>query len=68
VLLLDPNTTALLLIVQWLFSALLLIGLGLTGEYFKIIVLEVKQRPLYLLRDAVNMPHGEDDKSLQQGR
>jgi len=68
VLIFDANTTALLLAAQWLFSALLLIGLGLTGEYFKVIVLEVKQRPLYLLRDAVNVTHGEDDKSLTQSR
>ncbi|MFM1920299.1 MAG: hypothetical protein RLZZ303_1933 [Candidatus Hydrogenedentota bacterium] len=50
-----PSTIAFLLLAQWLFSALLLMGVGLAGEYFKIIVLEVKSRPLYLVRDSINL-------------
>ena len=50
-----PSVIAFLLLAQWLFSALLLVGVGLAGEYFKIIVLEVKGRPLYLVRDSINL-------------
>ena len=50
---LDFVTVALL--VQWLVGGMLLVGLGLAGEYLRIIVLEVKARPLYLVRDTVNL-------------
>jgi hypothetical protein len=43
------------LLVQWLVGGMLLVGLGLVGEYLRIIVLEVKARPLYLVRDTVNL-------------
>ncbi len=45
----------LLLLSQWLFTGLLMVALGLTGEFFKVIVFEVKERPLYLVRDTVNL-------------
>jgi len=38
------------------FSGVILILLGLIGEYLKCIVLEVKQRPLYIIRAVHNLP------------
>lgn len=37
------------------FSGLNMIGLGIIGEYIGRIYLEAKQRPLYLVRDVVNL-------------
>ena len=51
----EPSVVLLLLLMQWLLMGLLMVGVGLAGEYFKVILLEVKQRPLYLVRDCINV-------------
>jgi hypothetical protein len=35
------------------FSGMQMIGLGVMGEYLGRVFLEVKQRPLYIIRDAI---------------
>lgn len=47
--------TALILGVFLAYAGLILILLGFVGEYLKILVLEVKARPLYLIRAAHNI-------------
>ena len=37
------------------FSGLLLLFVGLIGEYLKVIILEVKQRPLYIVKALYNL-------------
>jgi len=40
----------------WGFGGLTLVMLGAVGEYLKCIVLEVKQRPLYIVEETRNLP------------
>lgn len=47
---------SILIALVWFFSALILTFLGVMGEYLKCILLEVKQRPLYVVRATHNFP------------
>ena len=38
-----------------LMASVVLVFVGLTGEYFRVLMLEVKQRPLYLVSEVVNV-------------
>jgi glycosyltransferase involved in cell wall biosynthesis len=51
----DPALAAILLVVP-LFGGLNLVFTGLLGEYLKCLIVEAKQRPLYVVRDAINLP------------
>jgi len=48
--------TAIMVVVA-LFAGVQFLMIGILGEYIGRIFEEVKQRPLYVLRDAVNVPH-----------
>jgi len=50
----EPLLVALMALVIG-FSGVILVMLGLVGEYLKCIILEVKQRPLYLVRARHNL-------------
>jgi polyisoprenyl-phosphate glycosyltransferase len=45
------------LMVQFGFAALQFFGIGILGEYVGRTYTEVKQRPLYLIEESVNVPH-----------
>lgn len=47
--------TALLLVVTGVLSGLILVTLGVIGEYLGVIVREVKHRPLYIIESTRNM-------------
>jgi dolichol-phosphate mannosyltransferase len=53
-----PNEGLLLILIGlvWGFSGIILALLGALGEYVKCIILEVKQRPLYIVRASHNFP------------
>jgi glycosyltransferase involved in cell wall biosynthesis len=42
------------------FSGMLMIGIGILGEYIGRIYMEVKQRPTYLVKETVSHPSGTD--------
>lgn len=46
-----------LLVTILFFSGLIMLGLGIIGEYLGRVFIEVKQRPLYLIKDTLGMPH-----------
>lgn len=50
----DPLLAAILLAIP-LFGGLNLVFVGLLGEYLKCLVVEAKQRPLYVVRETVNL-------------
>lgn len=51
-----------LLVVILFFSGMNMIGLGILGEYLSRVFVEVKQRPLYLVRDTIGFePPGEKE-------
>ena len=49
----DVPGYASLIVVMLFFSGLNMIGLGILGEYLARIFIEVKQRPLYLIRETI---------------
>lgn len=54
----DVPGYASLLVLFLFFSGMNMIGLGIIGEYLGRVFIEVKQRPLYLLRDRIGFePH-----------
>ena len=55
----DVPGYASLLVVMLLFSGLNMVGLGILGEYLGRVFVEVKRRPIYLVREAV----GFDDEA-----
>ena len=57
-----PGYASLVVIVLF-FSGLNMIGLGILGEYVGRIFLEVKQRPLYLIRQSYGLNEGADDEA-----
>jgi hypothetical protein len=50
----DVPGYASLLSVMLFFNGLILMGLGVLGEYVARIFIEVKGRPLYLVRERIN--------------
>jgi polyisoprenyl-phosphate glycosyltransferase len=46
------------------FSGMNMIGLGILGEYLGRVFIEVKQRPLYLVRDAIGFDHWSLDETV----
>jgi hypothetical protein len=57
-----PGYASLLSFVLF-FNGLVLAGLGVIGEYIARIFVEVKQRPLYLVRETWGLPAaGADDR------
>jgi polyisoprenyl-phosphate glycosyltransferase len=52
------NATGLLAFLVLLYSGLVLMALGLVGEYLVRILIEVKQRPLYFVKERLNVPDG----------
>lgn len=57
----DVPGYASLIVVMLFFNGLTLIGLGILGEYLARIFIEVKQRPLYLIRETVGFNRGDAD-------
>lgn len=57
----DVPGFATLTTVLLFFNGLIMINLGLLGEYVTRIFTEVKQRPLYLVRDRINFDNTDDD-------
>jgi len=53
---LDTPAVWLVAALVWCFGGGALVMLGFIGEYLKCIVLEVKQRPLYIVEEVRNMP------------
>lgn len=53
----DVPGYASILSVVLLFSGINMIGLGILGEYIGRIFVEVKQRPLYLIRETIGLDH-----------
>jgi polyisoprenyl-phosphate glycosyltransferase len=49
----DVPGYASLVVIMLFFSGMQMIGLGILGEYLGRVFIEVKQRPLYLVRDAM---------------
>ena len=47
-----PGYASLIVIILF-FNGLVMIGLGIVGEYLGRVFIEVKQRPLYLVRDSI---------------
>lgn len=56
----DVPGYASLLVFVLLFGGLQLLSLGILGEYVGRILIETKGRPLYVVRDTVGMPEGDD--------
>lgn len=61
----DMPGYASLMVVVLIFSGLNMIGLGILGEYLGRVFVEVKQRPLYLVREAVGF---DDAPALDEAR
>lgn len=55
-----PGITTVLLVVLML-GGIQLIAVGIIGEYLGRVYDEVKRRPLYLVRQRLNLPDGEQD-------
>lgn len=55
----DPLLAMILLLVL-LYGGLGLCFTGILGEYLKVLILETKQRPLYIVGERVNLPPPED--------
>jgi polyisoprenyl-phosphate glycosyltransferase len=56
-----PGWTS-IVFLQILFSGTILLSIGLLGEYLARIYEESKRRPLYVLRDMVNLPHSRPEQ------
>lgn len=59
----DVPGYASLVVLLSLFSGINMIGLGIVGEYLGRVFLEVKRRPLYLVRDSLGFANGEYERS-----
>lgn len=53
----DPGTAGIntIITVMCLFFTVLFVIIGVTGEYLSVIFAEIKQRPIYIVRQTVNM-------------
>lgn len=58
----DVPGYASLLSVILLFNGMIMVSLGVLGEYIARMFVEVKRRPLYLIRDCWGFEESEDDK------
>ncbi len=56
----DVPGYASLLSVVLLFNGLIMVGLGVIGEYLGRVFIEVKRRPLYLVRETLGFSDGSD--------
>jgi polyisoprenyl-phosphate glycosyltransferase len=54
-----PGWTS-LVFLQIFFSGAILLSIGLMGEYLARVYDESKRRPLYIVRDAINLPVADD--------
>lgn len=50
-----------LIVIMLLFNGLILVGLGIQGEYIARIFSEVKGRPLYLVRERIGIDQADDE-------
>lgn len=57
----DVPGYASLMVVVLVFNSILLIGMGVQGEYIARIFAEVKARPLYLVRERIGLPPPDAD-------
>jgi polyisoprenyl-phosphate glycosyltransferase len=57
-----------LIVIMLLFNGLILVGLGIQGEYIARIFSEVKGRPLYLVRESIGIDVDTDQVGAPKGR
>lgn len=58
-----PGWTSLLISI-WFVGGVLLIALGITGEYIGKIYVEVKRRPRYFVQETTGVPNEGDDNPI----
>lgn len=61
----DVPGYASIMVAVLFFSGLNMFGLGILGEYIGRVFLETKQRPIYLVREAIGFQHAPDEEKPQ---
>jgi len=62
----DTPGYASLMVALCLFSGVQLLGLGIIGEYLSRVLIEVKQRPLYLVTEKIGFQTDVDDRQVSK--